>query len=944
MYKKDISQDNDDDWRSQIDSLYSGSEYNDLLSLSSKINRSPDDINTFSFSDTTDGSKRKVFDAIRFPPVPIVPIPEEIYKRDYEQDFELRSSFCKHSSEDDESMAALDFMENMLLTVVEKAVDIRSSIIENGNYIYSLSRTPTSEEIEYMKTIIMENLITLHEESMTLITEIDAFQADNIDDMLYSESVTNNIIIQKLKISLQERANYIKNAIVESTLIIDGLSHYSNSIICLPAEKICKLDGIYIDWSIPHKLEDNIHSSNRSLNYADFMRSYGFPICGQIYCYLQSTISHANILAITDYSFKIGELKCILNFFDIQAEKSLNRLAGIDFISVYQSIHTLVMNNCHLSDQDCHLLTTKLYQFTNLSTLNLSNNCITYSGVASIASVLFEYGSNLRCIRLDNNLIRSDGALFIAQVLHKLPYLEILSLSGNPIRDKGLYFLLKYSLNPLRSTTRKLYKPHNRWTASVDGSNLNDEEGSDDEEDTVNTMGESSNSIVDDIKVELTPQQRFLKQKIQRQCYYDDYFYNHYSIPGITERVEKDKSDEKAYNIAQIEKAQWFNREEDEFYLDGKSEYSDTEDEEDATPDLTRLGLSVPLRGSAASVTASVSTLPTEAELGAATAKRYKAYGKCTKLIQWMMKIRVKLVAVNAFTRMLRTGGVLTSLSVARCKLTSDIVPTIVQALIDNKNILSLDVSYNPELLGTVSACQVMGTLLEKGGLVNVLLNNCGINDRGFMELTRGASCSRSVRTLELSNNKIGPTGANWTATANKVFFLDALSISGGYHASAPFKKIGDPSLSSVFDDELATVTGDSIRNGSDEGKAQQVEDYLSDGIASYEDTDLFDGEDDDASYEDYLDELDDSEADLSATELDHSEEEGEVWDEEQDRGEREKDTHMTSTGASNVSRGSRDSIMSVAVRGVSGFVKRGLATGSTNVETVAAGESKTKH
>ena len=105
----------DDDWRSQVDSLYSGSEYNDLISLSSKVNRAPDLVAAdFSFRSGGDPSQKQVFDAIRFPPVSAVSLPDELYKQYFEQSFELRSSFKKQCPEDDESMAALDFLENML--------------------------------------------------------------------------------------------------------------------------------------------------------------------------------------------------------------------------------------------------------------------------------------------------------------------------------------------------------------------------------------------------------------------------------------------------------------------------------------------------------------------------------------------------------------------------------------------------------------------------------------------------------------------------------------------------------------------------------------------------------------------------------------------------------------------------------------------------------------
>jgi hypothetical protein len=932
----------DDDWRSQLDSMYSNSEYNDLISLSSKLNRIPDAaVTDYAFNTGGTDSKREVFDAIRFPPVAAVALPDEMYKRDFEQDFLLRSSYKKERPEDEESLAALDFLENMLLSVVEKAIDIRASVMENGSYIYSLSRSPSAEEIEFMKTVIMENLSTLNEESLALMSEMESFQPQNVEDMLYGEVVSTNVSLKQLQASLLERSNHLKNCIAESALVVDGLCHYSNAITCLPTEKVCKLDGIYIDWSTPRKLQDKVRASNRSLNFADFMRSHGFPVCNDIYAYLQSTKSHGNTLSICGYRFKPNEFKTALDFFDLQQQKSSRRLAGSDFLSSYRSVKVLVIEQCELTDRECHALCARLAKFENLVSLSLRNNRVTYSGVASFASAVFETGSNLRCLRLDNNLIRSDGALFIAQVLHKLPFLEVLSLSGNPIRDKGVYFLLKHALNPLRSCARTLHKPSARWTASATGTNLDDEDEEDGDEEAANTeTGELDPAV--DRELSLTPQQRFLRRKIQRKCYFDDYFRGHFSRPQVGDPTAEAEDDEVAYGIAQREKAQWINKEEDEFNLDAGSEYSDTED--DGLPELAKLGLSgtLPEAAGGASIAGTSVTQPSAAELDGLAAKRFSAYGDCPKLVQLMIKLRVRLVAVNAFTRMLRTGPILTSLNVAGCKLTGDIVPTIAQSLVDNKNVLTLDLSHNPELLRSLHSCQTMAHLLEVGGLQTVLLNSCGVTDRGFMELTRGASNSRTVRNLELSGNSVGPTGANWAATANRVFFMDNLTISGDYHSSAPFKRRGDPTMSSVFDEEAEGLAGDSVRGASDEGKAQQVEDYLSDGIASYEDTDLFEGEDDEGyHFDDLMSGAEDS-LELSAGEADPEEEDYDEGEDHEEGSEYRSQGYgspphshvkggtVVSQGsrASRASRASRGSVVSAAIKGVSGLVRQGMTHG----------------
>ena len=916
------TRDSDDDWRSQMDSKYSGSEYSDLVSFSSsKVNFGVEPTQEFAYSGVQQtGLKKEIFDAIRFPPVPSVQLPDEVYKRDYEQNFDLRASVrpTQNSVEDNDSVAALDFLEGLLQTAVEKAVDIRSSIIENGSYVLGLSRTPDLEEINYMKTIVAENLNTLRDESFTLMTEMDAFLPDNVSEMVYLEAPSSDPTIQALKLSLEERANAIKSEIVASALVIDGLYHYSNALIFLPTEKVCKIDGIFVDWSVPRKLHEKIHASNRSLNFADFMKSHGFPVCNDIYSYLQSTKSHGHILSVCNYTFKVGEFKLVMEFFDLQSDKSAGRLAGQAFHSAYRSVHSLVFQSCELSDRDCHALATRLHLFSNLVSLNLRDNRISISGVGSIAAALFEHGSHMRSLRLDNNLIKTDGALFIAQVLHRMPFLEVLSLSGNPIRDRGLYYLLKYSLNPLRATHGKLYKPSLRLRTGVSaaGSSLwEDDEGEVEEV----SDAEDAQDAVADIKLD-TEQKRFLRRRIAKRCYFDDYFKSHYSMRGRHEAELAEDADEEAYGIAMRERAQWINQEEDEFNMDIASEYSDEEgDGRSVSSNASNAGTS---RGTEFGDASTVYTHVTEAVVERKNAKRNETYSECTLLVQMFMRVRVKLIAVNMFARQLRTGNVLTSLGAANCKLSADVVSTIAEALLDNHHIISLDVSHNPDLLVSVPACQTMAQLIERGHLTTLLLNDCGVNDRGFSELTRGASLSRTLRNLELSHNHVGPTGANWVATANTVFFLDAMEIAGGYHSSAPFKKKGDPTMSSVFDEFEVRAVADS-RAGTEENKGQAGDagDGYGSDLDSYLDTDLFDGEDDE-HYPDDLMSLDQSAEDEELDEEGYLEDPEVHFDDDVTIG---ADTVVSRGAASVASSQQQAPHQGKSRRGIVGYLRRGL-------------------
>ena len=62
-------------------------------------------------------------------------------------------------------------------------------------------------------------------------------------------------------------------------------------------------------------------------------------------------------------------------------------------------------------------------------------------------------------LNLDHNNIDEDGASLLSELLVKLPYLESLSLSHNPIKDIGLYYLLKVILNKHRKVYDTLLSP-----------------------------------------------------------------------------------------------------------------------------------------------------------------------------------------------------------------------------------------------------------------------------------------------------------------------------------------------------------------------------------------------------------------------------------------------------------------------------------------------------
>lgn len=160
------------------------------------------------------------------------------------------------------------------------------------------------------------------------------------------------------------------------------------------------------------------------------------------------------------------------------------------------------------------------------------------------------------------------------------------------------------------------------------------------------------------------------------------------------------------------------------------------------------------------------------------------------KLVELLMKIRLKLSAVNAFLRLRKRGHLLTSLNVSNCNITGNIVVAVSHAVSDNWNINRLDFSNNPNFLNKSEKCKHIHNLLKNGKLFSLKLNNCGITDKGLMQIAKGIMQSKYLNSCELSHNNIGPTGANWVASFSKDFSVNSLGLlTNGYHKKAPFRR-----------------------------------------------------------------------------------------------------------------------------------------------------------
>jgi len=815
----------DDDWRSQMNSKYSGSvEYAEIMNASDarSMQQLTASAGQLSFTELDVDLKSRIFDAIRFPPFEPSKLPKPIHRRSYEPsagDYDRLRGHKKLGPMQTELIAVLDFLEGMLNSFLLKAIDINEGVVQNGTYVYSLSKPPSAEESDYMQSIGLENLYLLQDDALKLVSEMKIFSVDRLDESLSSappstsdpdELTSFQQLLQELKQSLISRSNRLKHEVTAAAISAESLLQYSYIVLNAPTQRVCALDGFWSDWSMVSKLQDKVHCSNKSINFAQYMTLHGFPVCNAVFSYLQSSRSYGNTLCITDYRFQPDEMRNMLDYFQLQDRRQ--RHNDCSKVSICASIHRLVIQRCGFTDRDCHALADKLQRLlTNLDVLDLSHNSISYSGVASLSAMLYEHGSSMRILRLDGNAINSDGAFLLAQAMHKLPFLEVLSIGGNPIRTIGCYHLLRSCMNPSRKAFLGLHKP------LLSSSNPTHTHLEDSESDMDLSIPDITNDATNDAKI--------LRRKIKRACYYCDYFRDHFSLqlrPGYLDEFDESTA---ADGLVE-EQQQWVNAPADEFYPEEDDQYSVTgeddghsmdDDDDDGVRPLEEMKSSYITKGHSSKqqqhMMSEVDCIVAAKRLNI---RRNEFYAGCLKLVRLMMRVRLRLVAVSAFRKLSRRGLLISSLDFSNCELTKEILPALVSAVSDNRTITTLDLSHNEDLLTTYDSCVTIASLVERGTLRTICLNNCGILDRGFMEIVRAANlsvqCSDSLlHSIELSGNRTGPTSANCIASMCKGFHADSLEIGGGFHAAAPFKKKGAADLSSAydgFDDEVVVSKG----------------------------------------------------------------------------------------------------------------------------------------
>lgn len=707
----------------------------------------------------------------------------------------------------DDAIAGLIFLEAMMKTFATKSMEMREDLREQGEYLYQLSRPLVLDDINYIKDTLIKNLKSLLDDCKELLDEMTIFQSRKIDDMIILNtqaiySSNNQLKIKKMNeiLSLKEKLSIQSSRLFEeSTLTLVSISHslqYSYGLSNFPPSEMPSqtlVDGIYTNWDTLNRYEKKCLKSIRSFKFIAYMNSRNLPVNSVVFNFLESYNTQNYFLSFNNYNFVPNELTSIFNFFKLLSYYEINSYKKRS--TILSSIKFLIFYNCNLNDSDCSAISLILPYLTNLNTLNLSNNLITYSGLASLCTKWYEYKSKINFLNLENNKINSDGASLLAEVISNgnLPYLKKLNISNNLIKNKGFYSILKSILNKKRRIYNQFPKLKNQKVLKEKNNYYNYNYSN-----NYNDIIESENDSEEEINNE--------KKKIySKKCYFHEYF-SHSSLVSkangntIDAEEQLKKKNATDYN--------WINQNTDEFDMDYQSDYStENESEIDLIEEIENDSIlqedkdkMKEWREKAKNLTYSEMLMFFDLQRRQLLKEKQLKDSNIEldetenypKFVKFLLKIRLKLVAINLFKNISKRGHPsLNALSVSNCGITSQIVPSLLFTLTENNAITSIDISYNPELLNTLESCRLFSKILtpQGSGLVDINLANTGISDStgGVLPLIKSLSSDNcTIQQINLSYNNLGPTTANFLANISAIYLCDEIQISDQYKRIAP--------------------------------------------------------------------------------------------------------------------------------------------------------------
>jgi hypothetical protein len=735
-------------------------------------------------------------------------------------------------------------------------------------------------------------------------------------------STSENDPISMLKQSLINRAMKLNDEITISLLSVEQLRLYALSLINYPPFPITPFEGFYSNWDRHIRLQKKHKVSPLSQGFAAFMLARNSIVSNPLFCFLQdptSVTGYTSFLNFSFYSFNRSknEFSLVIQFFlheytlttrygiekgmmkkktvkkddnddadadeawdlfqkkqrEVKEAKEKKKILLPNYESnpsnpyfqrlnnngsVLHSIRTLILSHCSLLDTDCYSLSSILSKLLYLEYFDLSFNHLSYAGIASLVTAIFESKKvYLKQWYLDNNYLNADAATLLGQSLDHLPMLQYLSLNNNPIRDNGCYDILKHCLNKKRKTSlffpslersksgtrgtrtssvtsRASYSttatsPYDDNEEEEEGGEFNKEEG---EEEEIAFHNDDEDEEEEEVEEIVSQHKKPLKSRYPKNCYYQDY-YSGYLSKEMLRAYQANKIQERNKQLYQ-----WVNYDNEEFDMDIPSEYSssqeeeedkeehgDEEEEEDETEGEGEQSKESSIKKkekkskkiSEKHLTyeerllqnekASLLKVHSDAIL---TLEEYIA--SYPKLVKVLLRVRVKLAAISMFKQFSSRGHPsLMGLSFNGCSLSSSILPILSTVYCENMKLTILNLSNNQNLLAMESSCSYIATIIKKSSLSSLCISSTGLDDYGLavianaMSSTASASASAAVPSstfstvqreekkgvdleyIELSNNKIGGTGAAIIANLAKEYGCEKLTIGSGPVKSAPF-------------------------------------------------------------------------------------------------------------------------------------------------------------
>jgi DNA-binding LacI/PurR family transcriptional regulator len=306
------------------------------------------------------------------------------------------------------------------------------------------------QEIEFddelLATLLKENLSEA-EGTVDMLTTIASKSTDAIIAMRRADEEPNEEYLRRFHSMLSFAEDLLKEAFV-SVDMHKSLDNFLTDMRAMYEKPYNPLHAVVPDWKAIDAVRRRKIASRRSRNFATFMRAKKLPICDAVYEYLQSTKEEANTLLIANYTFAVGEIQGIFEFFlhdskrcqarEEQAEgfnemkeeigRDNNGMAfappdgyvsarmGAPLYKLTETLLHLSITNCELTDNDCYIIAMALPAFLRLQTVNLRKNEISSVGASNIAMALYEMDPALRTLKLDYNQIGPEGMGMLAKV------------------------------------------------------------------------------------------------------------------------------------------------------------------------------------------------------------------------------------------------------------------------------------------------------------------------------------------------------------------------------------------------------------------------------------------------------------------------------------------------------------------------------------------------